>query len=82
VIGYRQVKGEAAMTEKALNIFGPEEVVRLKAVLNEVVLALPKQLRSCEMQASLAEQLLKLAAGGEKDPIRLKERTLQAFRII
>ncbi|MGO8907791.1 MAG: hypothetical protein ACLQDM_00440, partial [Bradyrhizobium sp.] len=54
----------------------PEEIVRLKTVLNEVVLGLPKQQRSCEIQASVAEQLLKLAAGGEKDPIRLKERTL------
>lgn len=64
------------MREITLNILGPEEIVRLKTVLNEVVLGLPKQQRSCEIQASVAEQLLKLAAGGEKDPIRLKERTL------
>jgi hypothetical protein len=64
------------MREIALNIFAPEEIVRLKAILNEVVLALPKQQRSCEVKASVAEQLLKLAAGGEKDPIRLKERAL------
>ena len=62
--------------KSALNILDPEEIVRLKTVLNEVVLGLPKQQRSCEIQASVAEQLLKLAAGGEKDPIRLKERTL------
>ena len=67
------------MREITLNIFGPEEILRLKAVLSEVVLALPKQQRSCEMQASIAEQILKLAAGGEKDPIRLKERTLQTL---
>ena len=65
-----------------LNIFAPEEILRLKAVMNEVVLALPKQHRSCEMQASVAEQLLKLAAGGEKDPVRLKERLLQTLSII
>ncbi len=65
-----------------LNIFAPEEIVRLKAVMNEVVLALPKQHRSCEMQASIAEQLLKFAAGGEKDPVRLKERLLQTLSII
>jgi hypothetical protein len=68
------------MREITLNIFAPEEIVRLKAVLNEVVLALPKQRRSCEMQAFVGEQLLKLAAGGEKDPIRLKERALLALR--
>jgi hypothetical protein len=34
------------------------------------------------MQASVAEQLLKLAADGEKDPIRLKERALLALRKI
>jgi hypothetical protein len=64
------------MRDFALNILDPEEIVRLKSVLNEMVLALPKQQRSCEMQATLAEQLLKLAARGEKDPIRLKERAL------
>ena len=59
-----------------------KEIVRLKAVLSEVVLSLPKQQRSCEMHASVAEQLLKLAAEGEKDPIRLRERALQSLRIV
>jgi hypothetical protein len=70
------------MNEATFNILTPEEIARLKAVLNEVVLALPKQQRSCGMQASAAEQLLKLAAGGEKDPTRLKERALVALHII
>ena len=70
------------MREITLNILAPEEIVRLKAVLNEVVLALPQQQRSCEMQASIAERLLKLAANGEKDPIRLRERTVCAARIV
>jgi hypothetical protein len=70
---------EAGMMEITLNILAPEEIVRLKAVLSEVVHALPQQQRSCEMQASIAEQLLKLAAHGEKDPIRLRERTLLIF---
>lgn len=69
------------MREVRLNIFPPEEIVRLKAVLNEVVLALPKQHRSSEMQASVAEQLLKLAAGGEKDPVRLKECAMLTLRV-
>jgi hypothetical protein len=68
------------MSEIALNIFDPKEIVRLKAVLSEVVLSLPNQQRSCEMQASIAENLLKLAAGGEKDPIKLRERALLALR--
>jgi len=70
------------MREITLNIFDAEEISRLKAILNEVVLALPKQQRSCEIQASVAEQLLKLAAAGEKDPKRLKERALVALRVI
>jgi hypothetical protein len=74
--------GKAGMKEITLNVFGPEEINRLKSVLAEVVLSLPKQKRSCEIQASIAEQLLKLAAGGEKDPIRLKERTLKNLSII
>ena len=58
------------MREINLNILDPEEIIRLKGVLNEVVLTLPKQQRTCELQASVAEQLLKLAAGGEKDTMR------------
>jgi hypothetical protein len=72
-------KREEVMGEVTLNIFGSEEIIRLKAILSEVVLTLPKQQRSCEMQASIAERILKLAAEGEKDPIRLKERTLRAL---
>jgi hypothetical protein len=68
------------MRDITLNILDPDEIVRLKGVLNEVVLALPEQQRSCAMQASVAEQLLKLAAGGEKDPIMLKQRLLQVLR--
>lgn len=70
------------MTESRLNVLDPEEIARLKAVLNDVVLAVPKQYRSCEMQASVAQQLLELAAGGEKDPLRLKERALSTLRIV
>ena len=70
------------MREITLNIFDPEEIVRLKGVLNEVVLTLPEQQRSCALQASVAEQLLKLAAGGEKDPIRLKQHAMQALKDI
>lgn len=70
------------MGELTLNILAPDEIARLRAVLNEVVLAVPKQQRSCGMQASVAEQLLKLAAEGEKDPIRLKERALRTLLII
>jgi hypothetical protein len=79
---WSDTKKGGSMSELALNIFHPKEIVRLKAVLNEVVLSFPKQQRSCEMQVSVAAQLLKLAAGGEKDPIRLKERALLALRNI
>jgi hypothetical protein len=64
------------MADTALNIFGPAEIARLKTAFNEAVQQLPKQDRSCAIQASLAEQLLKIAAGGETDPIRLKQRAL------
>jgi hypothetical protein len=69
------------MSEIKLNILDAEEIIQLKAVLNELIVALPKHQRSCEMQALAAEQLLKLAAAGEKDPIRLKARALLTFRI-
>ena len=70
------------MENYTLNILDPEEIVRLRIILKEVVLALPEQHRSCEMQASAPEQLLKLAAGGEKDPLRLKERAPLILNII
>ena len=71
------------MSELALNILDLKEIVRLKAVLSEVVLSLPKKQRSCEMQASVAEQLLKFAAEGEKDPIRLADLAIvrEAFHL-
>jgi hypothetical protein len=55
-------KGESAMGEMTPNILDPVEIVRLKAVLSEIVLSLPKK-RSCAMQVSIAAQLLELAAG-------------------
>jgi len=70
------------MREITLNILDAEDISRLKAVLNEVILALPEKQCICEIQASVAEQLLKLAASGEKDPLRLKERALVALRVI
>jgi hypothetical protein len=77
-----ELRKGAAMGNVLLNILDPEEILRLKAVLKEVVLALPEPHRSCESQAAVAEQLLKLAAGGEKDPIRLKERALRGFLVV
>ena len=50
------------MGEMTPNILDPVEIVRLKAVLSEIVLSLPKK-RSCAMQVSIAAQLLELAAG-------------------
>jgi hypothetical protein len=73
---------ETGMREITLNILDAEDISRLKAVLNEVILALPEKQCICEIQASVAEQLLKLAASGEKDPLSLKERALVALRVI
>ena len=70
------------MSEIKLNILDPGAIALLRGILNEVVLALPKRQRSCEVQASVAEQLLKFAAAGEKDPIRLRARALSAVRNI
>lgn len=70
------------MSELTLNILDTKTIAQLKIVLSEVVLSLPKKQRSCEMQTSVAAQLLKLAAQGEKDPIRLKEGALQSLRIV
>jgi hypothetical protein len=68
------------MSVGALNILKPAEIIRLRAVLNEVVLVLPKPQRTCETQALVAELLLQLAAGGEQDPVKLKDRALLTLR--
>jgi hypothetical protein len=68
------------MNEIALNILCPEEIARLKTLLREVVSTLPKQQRGCEVQALVAERLLKLAGAGEKDPLALKRRVLISLR--
>jgi hypothetical protein len=70
------------MREISLNVLDAEDILRLKAVLNEVVLALPKQHRSNEMLACVAEQLLMLAAAGEKDPIELRKRAMLTLQVI
>jgi len=70
------------MSTLTLNILDPKAIAQLKVVLSEAVLSLPKEQRSCEMQASLAAQLLKLAAQGEQDPIRLKELALHSLGIV
>jgi len=38
------------MSEIKLNILDPEAIALLRGILNEVVLALPKRQRSCEVQ--------------------------------
>lgn len=60
--------------------FSIPRTARLKEVLNDVILAVPKQYRTCAMQASVAQRLLNLAAAGEKDPLRLKKRALFELR--
>jgi hypothetical protein len=57
--------------------FEPEDISLLKGVLDDAFAALPPRLRVLSVQALVAERILKSAANGERDRVRL--RTVALF---
>jgi hypothetical protein len=57
--------------------FEPEDISLLKGVLDDAFAALPPRLRVSSVQALVAERILKSAANGERDRVRL--RTVALF---
>ena len=55
----------------SVNRFGPEEISILKGVFDEAVATLPTRLRTSAVKALIAECVLKHAANGERDRVRL-----------
>jgi transposase-like protein len=68
------------MTQKSGAAFDPNTVTLLKEVLARAEETLPMQQRSSEVRVKLATCILKAAAEGERDPMRLRNAALVAVR--
>jgi site-specific recombinase XerC len=56
--------------------FDPETISMLRGVLDEAWSSLPPKEQAELSKTLLAERILKMAAKGERDPIRLRTRAL------
>lgn len=52
--------------------FQPDEIERMRSVLDEAVIILPEAARTSPMKARLASRILAAAANGERDPNELR----------
>jgi hypothetical protein len=58
--------------------FEPETIELLRLVLDNAAAMLPTHLRTSSVKIELAELILKAAARGERDPVRLRSAALIA----
>jgi hypothetical protein len=56
--------------------FGPETIELMRQILEEAWDSLPPDARALTSKTTVAERILRLAAGGERDPIRLRTYAL------
>jgi len=56
--------------------FDPETLSMLKRVFDQAITALPPGQQTPERKSLMASRLLRLAAGGERDPVRLRTAAL------
>ena len=68
------------MTQRSGAAFDPKTINLLKKVLADAERTLPAQRRSSEVRVKLATGILKAAAEGERDPVRLRAAGLVAVR--
>jgi hypothetical protein len=66
------------MTQRKAVAFDPETIALLKRVVSHAESTLPRHLRSSEMRVELATRVLKAAANGERDPVRLRDHALKS----
>ena len=64
------------MTQRSEAAFDPDTITLLKEVLLQAEETLPTQHRSSEVRVKLAAGILKAAAEGERDPVRLQKAAL------
>ena len=53
-------------------LYDPETLVLLRQILNEAWAALPDHFKSQTLKSEVAQQILKQAANGVRDPVRLR----------
>jgi hypothetical protein len=79
-INFKAAKKEAAggVFMKTVNggVSDPETIDLLRSVLDEAWSSLPPEEQAHASKSLFAERILKLAATGERDPIRLRTRAL------
>jgi hypothetical protein len=77
---FNNKKGAVAIEETVMGtkgaVFQPELIQLMKAVLDDVVAALPESKRTSARMADMAAQILACAAKGERDPAILKRAAL------
>ena len=59
--------------------FKPEDIVLLRNVLDAAVESIPPQFRTSDVKGRLAARILKRAATGDRDPVRLRNAALLDF---
>jgi hypothetical protein len=57
-------------------VFDPETINLIQTVLEDAWSSLPPERQACVSRTRMAERVLSAAAHGERDPIRLRARTL------
>jgi hypothetical protein len=57
-------------------VFQPETIKLMKSALDQAATSLPDAKRTTAMKVTLASRILKAAAKGERDPIKLKNAAL------
>lgn len=58
--------------------YDPETLIILRKVLDEAWAVLPDGLRSHTVKSEMAQRILKHAAGGVRDPVKLRACALEA----
>ena len=62
-------------------VYGPEELVLLGRIFDQVVQSLPRNLRTPDNRAALAQNILACASTGERDPDELRRAALMDSRV-
>ena len=60
--------------------FGPEDIKIVTAALEDALRELELADRSDPLSEIVAKKMIEIAEQGERDPLRLKDRSLQALR--
>jgi hypothetical protein len=62
-------------------VFDPEDIAVLSAAFEDTLRSLRLVKRSDPAVSIVAERLIEIAKSGERDPVRLRERTLKTLHV-